>query len=248
METLIKRTKLSAREGYIVNQLCTKGKILPEIQAQEIRSAEKSGDEVLKNLLQNPSSDVYLATSLRSYPDFIKAEAMYEFLETKLNAKVFCPALCGVALEAALGDEPNEKGDIERFFISRSHLFFGLEMEKATWGKYIESAHFLLRGKPAIFIVADNAEEKHLSAFEIFKNRHPMKTAGSAFLAHGPHVVKTIEEGLKCARMELNRKPMSNLAETTTEMNDKTKIRSANYHCPVCGSLLLRSANWLDGI
>ncbi len=244
METLIKRTKLSAREGYIVNQLCTKGKILPEIQAQEIRSAEKSGDEVLKNLLQNPSSDVYLATSLRSYPDFIKAEAMYEFLETKLNAKVFCPALCGVSSETAHGDEPNEKGDIERFFISRSHLFFGTEMEKATWGKYIESAHFLLRGKPAIFVVEDKAEEKHNSPFYIFKDRHPMKTAGNVSFAHGPHVVKTIEDGLECARWELNKKPAFGLTETTKETNEK--IRSINYYCPICGSLLLRSATWLE--
>ncbi len=248
MEISVVKTKLPAWEGYVINQLCTNGKLPFELPPGEIESTKKAADEVLKNLLRNPNFDIYLATSLRSLQDFIKAEVLCGILEAELDARVFCPALCGVAMGAALGDEPNEKGDIERFFISRSYLFFGTEMEKATWGKYIEAAHFLLRGKPAIFIVADNAEEKHLSAFEIFKNRHPMKTAGSAFLAHGPHVVKTIEEGLKCARMELNRKPMFNLAETTTEMNDKTKIRSANYHCPVCGSLLLRSANWLEGI
>lgn len=244
MEISVVKTKLSAREGYIVNHLCTKGEIPDFVSPQETVSAVKSADEVLKNLLRNPHFDIYLATSLRSYPDFIKAETICKFLEAALNAKVFCPALYGVSSEAASGDEPNEKGDIERFFISRSHLFFGTEMEKTTWGKCAEAMHFLLRGKPAIFIVADNAEEKHNSPFFIFKDRHPMKTAGSAFLAHGPHVVKTIEGGLKCARMELNRKPTFSLTEITTGSDGK--IRSANYHCPVCGSLLLRSANWLE--
>lgn len=183
MEISVVKTKLLAWEGYVINQLCTNGKLPFELPPGEIESTKKAADEVLKNLLRNPNFDIYLATSLRSLQDFIKAEVLCGILETELDAKVFCPALCGVALGAALGDEPNEKGDIERFFISRSYLFFGTEMEKATWGKYVESAHFLLRGKPAIFIVADNAEEKHLSAFEIFRNRHPMKTAGNASLA-----------------------------------------------------------------
>jgi len=240
--------RLTAMEGYVVNQICTHGNIdchMDEIRhTEKKRKIEKTHKALKANLeymKKGGKYDIYMASSLRSLEDFQKGERVAEKIEKKIpGIKIFCPGLHGVSKNAYPEDAYNEKGDLERLAIQKSKTMLLIDAKEGemTFGKTVEAARFLLNSpkKPAIFIC-----DKYM--LDLFKNRHPMTLMGNASWSRGPHLVPTLNDALICLQDELGMLPhRTNLKRSKT---GRKKTRAINHLCPHCDSILLRHPKWI---
>lgn len=234
----MKLQRLAPNLAFLVNQIITLGETPRWATKTQIAEAQKESERLTEEHFKVKSFDVYLAVTLRTLDDFIKAEGFALAFEN-LELTVAYPGGLGLPKNFAEDDSSNEKGDLERYFIELSRSLLMFDAEKFSVGKYFETAMAIFYQKPAILIFNDPREA------DILKTRHPIKTLGTVNQSFGFHVTKSFVEALGCLHAELG-KHRNFGCNFRQQLNEVNTNRSRDRYCPLCKSLLERKSLWIN--